>query len=180
MSDSVWPHRWQPTRLCCPWDSPGKNTGVGCHFLFQCRKVRSESEVALPCPTQRPHGLQPTRLLRPWDFPGTRTGVGCYCPPIELIGVLSRRILCSPDTSPLVYTCLVYLVLSLPWPGMSPSVEKVVRSQDFSSISTHCFQFFHINKTVQLKGSIPESSIFLLDYKTQHVNSVIVTISGII
>ena len=36
MSDSVWPHRWQPTRLPCPWDSPGKNTGVGCHFLLQC------------------------------------------------------------------------------------------------------------------------------------------------
>ena len=36
MSDSVRPHRWQPTRLPCPWDSPGKNTGVGCHFLLQC------------------------------------------------------------------------------------------------------------------------------------------------
>ena len=51
MSDSVWPHRWQPTRLCCPWDSPGKNTGVGCHFLLQCMKVKSESEVAQSCPT---------------------------------------------------------------------------------------------------------------------------------
>ena len=46
MSDSVWPHRRQPTRLPHPWDSPGKNTGVGCHFLFQCMKVKSESEVA--------------------------------------------------------------------------------------------------------------------------------------
>ena len=46
MSDSVWPHRWQPTRLPHPWDSPGKNTGVGCHFLLQCRKVKRESEVA--------------------------------------------------------------------------------------------------------------------------------------
>ena len=45
------PHRWQPTRLHCPWDSPGKNTGVGCHFLPQCMKVRSESEVARSCPT---------------------------------------------------------------------------------------------------------------------------------
>ena len=40
------PQRWQPTRLLHPWDSPGKNTGVGCHFLLQCMKVRSESEVA--------------------------------------------------------------------------------------------------------------------------------------
>ena len=51
MSDSVRPHRWQPTRLCRPWDSPGKNTGVGCHFLLQCMKVKSESEVAQSCPT---------------------------------------------------------------------------------------------------------------------------------
>ena len=51
VSDSVRPHRWQPTRLHCPWDSPGKNTGVGCHFLLQRMKVKSESEVAQSCPT---------------------------------------------------------------------------------------------------------------------------------
>ena len=46
MSDSVRPHRQQPTRLPHPWDSPGKNTGVGCHLLLQSMKVKSESEVA--------------------------------------------------------------------------------------------------------------------------------------
>ena len=51
VSDSVRPHRWQPTRLPHPWDSPGKNTGVGCHFLLQCMKVKSESEVAQSCPS---------------------------------------------------------------------------------------------------------------------------------
>ena len=51
MSDSVWPQRWKPTRLPRPWDSPGKNTGVGCHFLLQCMKVKSEREVAQLCPT---------------------------------------------------------------------------------------------------------------------------------
>ena len=51
MSDSVLPHRRQPTRLLRPWDSPGKNTGVGCHFLLQCMKVKSESKVAQSCPT---------------------------------------------------------------------------------------------------------------------------------
>ena len=51
VSDSVRPYRWQPTRLPHPWDSPGKNTGVGCHFLLQCRKVKSESEVAQSCAT---------------------------------------------------------------------------------------------------------------------------------
>ena len=51
VSDSVRPHRRQPTRLLCPWDSPGKNAGVGCHFLLQCTKVKSESEVAQSCLT---------------------------------------------------------------------------------------------------------------------------------
>ena len=82
VSDSVQPHRRQPTRLPCSWDSPGKNTGVGCHFFLQCMKVKSEkwkwsrSVVSDP---QRPHGLQPTRPLRPWDFPGKSTGVRCHC-----------------------------------------------------------------------------------------------------
>jgi len=51
VSDSVRPHRQQPTRLSHPWDSPGKNTGVGCHFLLQCMKVKSEIEDAQSCPT---------------------------------------------------------------------------------------------------------------------------------
>ena len=83
MSDSVRPNRRQPTGLPRPWDSLGKNTGVGCHFLLQCRKVKSESEVAQSCRTpsdpmvaRRP---QPTRLLHPWDLPGKSTGVGCHC-----------------------------------------------------------------------------------------------------
>ena len=56
MSDSVRPQRRQPTSLPRPWDSPGKNTGVGCHFLLQCMKVKSESEVTQSCPT----------LVTPW------------------------------------------------------------------------------------------------------------------
>ena len=56
-SNSVQPHWRQPTRLPCPWDSPGKNTRVGCHFLLQCVKVKSESEVAQSCPT----------LATPWS-----------------------------------------------------------------------------------------------------------------
>ena len=64
-------HRRQPTRLRHPWDSPGKNTGVGCHFFLQCMKVNSKSEVALSCPT----------LSKPMDcsLPGKSTGVGCHC-----------------------------------------------------------------------------------------------------
>ena len=51
MSDSMRPHRRQPIGLPHPWDSPGKNTGVGCHFLLQCMKVKSDREVAQSCPT---------------------------------------------------------------------------------------------------------------------------------
>ena len=53
MSDSMQPRRQQPTRLRHPWDSPGKNTGVGCHFLLQCMKVKSESEITQLCLTLR-------------------------------------------------------------------------------------------------------------------------------
>ena len=71
--------RQQPTRLLCPWDSPDKNTGVGCHFLLQCMRVKSESEVAQSCLTLcDPTVHQSPRLLHPWDFPGKNTGVGCH------------------------------------------------------------------------------------------------------
>ena len=74
VSDSVRPHRRQPTRLPRPWHSPGKNAGVGCHFLLQCMKVKSEREVAQSCPTlsdpmdcslpgSSVHGICQARLL---------------------------------------------------------------------------------------------------------------------
>ena len=74
VSDSVWPQRWPPTRFPCPWDSPGKNTGVGCHFLLQCMKVKGESEVTQLCltpsdpmdhslPGSSVHGIFQARVL---------------------------------------------------------------------------------------------------------------------
>ena len=74
MSDSVQPHRWPPTRLLCPWDSPGKNTGVGCHFLLQCMKLKSESEVTQSCPT----------LPDPMD---------CSLPGFSIHGIFQARVL---------------------------------------------------------------------------------------
>ena len=74
VSNSVWPHRWQPTRLPRPWDSPGKNTGVGCHFLLQCMKVKSESEVAQLCLT----------LFDPMD---------CSLPGSSILGIFQARVL---------------------------------------------------------------------------------------
>ena len=74
VSDSVRPHGRQPTRLPRPRDSPGKNTGVGCHFLRQCMKVKSESEVARSCPT----------LSDPMD---------CSPPGSSIHGILQARVL---------------------------------------------------------------------------------------
>ena len=79
VSDSVRPHRWQPTRLPRPWDSPGKNTGVGPHFLLQCMKMKSESEVTQSCPTLRdPTDCGPPGSSDHWDSPGKDTGVGYH------------------------------------------------------------------------------------------------------
>ena len=74
MSDSMQPHRRQPTGLPRPWNSPGKNTGVGCHFLLQCMKVKRESEVVQSCltpsdpmdcslPGSSAHGISQARVL---------------------------------------------------------------------------------------------------------------------
>ena len=79
MSDPVRPHRRQPTRLPRPWDSPGENTGVGCHFLLQRMKVKSESEVTQSCPTlatpwtaayQDPVIMAPRSSTLAWRIPG--------------------------------------------------------------------------------------------------------------
>ena len=89
MSDSVRPHRRQPTRLPHPWDSPGKNTGVGCHFLLQCMKVKVKS---LSC----------VRLfVTPWTaayqaplsmgFFRQESGVGCHCLFQGLVWVTSKN-----------------------------------------------------------------------------------------
>ena len=101
MSDSVGPHRRQPTRLPCPWDSPGKNTGVGCHFLLQCMKVESESEVTQSCltlsdpmdcslPGSSIHGI----------FQATVLEGGCHC-------LLHDSILKSRDITLPTKACLV-------------------------------------------------------------------------
>ena len=79
MSDSVRPHRRQPTKLPRLWDSPGKNTGVGCHFLLQCVKGKVKVKPLSCVRLSALHGLQPIRLLHPWDFPGASIGVGCHC-----------------------------------------------------------------------------------------------------
>ena len=80
MSDSVRPQRWQPTKLPRPWDSPGKNTGVGCHFFLQRMKLKSESEVSQSCPT----------LSDPMD---------CSLPGSSIHGIFQARVLAAAAKS---------------------------------------------------------------------------------
>ena len=91
MSDSVRPHRRQPTRLPCPWDSPGKNTGVGCYFLLQCMKVKSESQVAQSCPT----------LSDPTD---------CSLPGSSIHGIFQARVL---EWGAIAFSILIAIKLKL-------------------------------------------------------------------
>ena len=84
MSDSVRPHRRQPTRLRCPWDSPGKNTGVGCHFLLQCIKVKVSCSVVSD--SSGPMDFSPPGSSIHGIFLGKSTGVGCHC----LLRVVTR------------------------------------------------------------------------------------------
>ena len=86
------PHRRQPTRLSRLWDSPGKNTGVGCPFLLKCMKVKSESEVAQSCPT----------LRDPMD---------CSLPGSSVHGIFQARVLSGvPLPSPSPRICALYVV----------------------------------------------------------------------
>ena len=128
MSDYVRPHGWLPTRLPRPWDSPGKNTGVGCHFLLQCMKVKSESEVAQLCPTlhnpmdcslpgSSGHGIFQARVLE-WSaiaFSHSNASTSQF--------YTLSRLLCPRD-SPDRYTGVGFFALlqgNLPTPGIKPT-----------------------------------------------------------
>ena len=104
MSDSVRPHRQQPARLPHPWDSPGKNTGVGCHFLLQCMKVKSESEFAQWCLT----------LSDPMD---------CSLPGSSTHGSFQARVLEWVAIAFSIYQIKIYLYFSLRY--ISTSAEEL-------------------------------------------------------
>ena len=98
------PHRRQPTRLPRPWDSPGKNTGVGCHFLLQCLKVKSESEVAQSFPT----------LSNPMD---------CSLPGSSVHGTFQARVL---------EWCHCLLQDSLPTELSGTNLDSISKSRDIT------------------------------------------------
>ena len=130
MSDSVRSHRRQPTRLPRPWDSPGENTGVGCHFLLQCMKVKSESEVTQSCPT----------LSDPMD---------CSLPGSSLHGIFQERVLewgaiaFSVLHSRSLLLIVIYFIHSTGRPGVLQSMgpqgagHNVVTEQHFIHSSVY-------------------------------------------
>ena len=116
----MWPHRRQPKRLPHPWDSPGKNTGVGCHFLFQCVKVKSESEVASRV---RPSATPWTAAFQaPPSMGFSRQEYWSGVPRPSLIPVFNQFPVAAAASSTLLYECpsahiSSYLSSSyLPWP----------------------------------------------------------------
>ena len=113
MSDSVRPHRWQPSRLPRPWDSPGRNTGVGCHLLLQCRKVKRESKVAQLCPT----------LCDPVD---------CSLPGSSVHGIFQARVL---EWGAIAFSRWYSSQQLIHWDSISPfSHPNVLTSIQFSSV----------------------------------------------
>ena len=107
MSDSMRTHGRQPTRLPRPWDLPGKNTGVGCHVLLQCMKVKSESEVAQSCPT----------LSDPMD---------CSPPGSSIHGIFQARAL-EGVPSPSPFSLLLFLFFKFSFIGMEQTFSNFSR-----------------------------------------------------
>ena len=141
MSDSVRLQRRRPTRLPCPWDSPGKNTGVGCCFLLQCMKVKSESEVAQSCPTlatpwtaayQAPPSMGFARQEY-WSgvpLPSPKSPMGSHLTGTHIVGCMSNRLLAR---SHILYVSLPHVLLRLNLSNKSFKriyVEKVLKPQE--------------------------------------------------
>ena len=133
MSDSVWPHRWQPTSLPRPWDSPGKNTGVGCHFFLQCMKVKSESEVAQSCPT----------LHDPMD---------CSLPGSSVYGIFQARVL---EWGAIAFSNYLYINANKKF-QTTVNQYSISKAKKFSALlSSYCL---YVGKCILLK--LLETKIF--------------------
>ena len=116
MPNPVRPYTWQPTRLPHPWDSPGKNTGVGCHFLLQCMKVKSESEVAQSC----------TTLSDPMD---------CSPPGFTVHGILQARALEWVAMSHYLFTRLFIPGIHLPCARCNAASWQKIRGNNHGEIT---------------------------------------------
>ena len=147
LSDSVRPHRRQPTRLPCPWDSPGKNTGVGCRFLLQCMNVKSESEVAQSSPTLSDpmdcslpgssiHGIFQARVLEwgatafsrktVWRFLKTLGIKPPYDPAIPLPGIYTEETKIEEDTCTPLFTAALFTIAGTWKQPRCPSTDEQI------------------------------------------------------
>ena len=126
MADSVRTHGQQPTRLPYPWDSPGKNTGVGCHFLLQCMKVKSESEVAQSCPTLSDR--------MDCNLPGSSVHGICQARVLEWGAIAFSTLL--PESDPNSKLAPIYLTSFMPHHGLfwaslvAPTVKNLPAVQE--------------------------------------------------
>ena len=132
MSDSVQPHRWQPTRLPHPWDSPSKNTGVGCHLLLQCMKVKSESEFAQLCLT----------LREPMD---------CSLPGSSIHGIFQARVL--------EWVAIAFCNLWLC--GLQQTIENSLKEMGVPDHLTHLLRNLYVGQeTTELEmGQLNDSKL---------------------
>ena len=146
MSDSVRPHRRQPTRLPRPWDSPGKNTGVGCHFLLQCMKVKSESEVTQSCSIlcdpmdsslsgSSVHGIFQARVLE-W-------GAIAFSIPSAGLYIFSL----STDALVLLFLFFSYLSFSPPYPVPHLKIpQSSINRSNGITVNTANYTLVHMHK----------------------------------
>ena len=147
MPHSVQPHRWQPTRLLHPWDSPGKNTGVGCNSLLQHMKVKSESEIAQLCPTLHDamdcsppgssvHGIFQARVLE-WgaivfskreQYRGSLKKLKIELPSdptIPLLGLYPFKTITQKDTCTPMFTAELFTIAKTWKQPRCPSTEQI-------------------------------------------------------
>ena len=143
----VQPHRRQPTRLPRPWDSPGKNTGVGCHFLLQCMKVKSKSEVAQLCLT----------LSDPMD---------CSLPGTSIHGIFQARVLewgaiafsvhlSKWSLSNQMFKSTVYLIC--PWFFLLLLISNV--------LSVNVIHFFYFHRVSAFVSSVIQVHITIISHQ---------------
>ena len=147
MSDSVQPHRRQPTRFPRQWDSPGKNTGVGCHFLLQCMKVKSESEVAQSCLT----------FSDPMDcsLPGSSIHGICQARVLEWVGFFLASS-CFP-----LFASLIHLKCSIS--QSFPCFKHFMNSQSFRFILLSFSSAVNINWAPTKCSNVTRSFLTLLN-----------------
>ena len=151
------PHRWQPTRLPCPWDSPGKNTGVGCPFLLQCMKVKSQSEVVQLCLT----------LRDPMD---------CSPPGSSIHGIFQARVLDWGAIAFSMFKIILKLLLCFEYYKIPHELSTSLNPIANLWIGLFLFSFFHTKKQLIRKvcSFIHSCHKYLWDFSYLFISDLII------